>query len=106
MHPTQPASARRSNLPIHSLTSARPDCGLRQNLPVRLLAKQLADHFSTIDNLERPADGGLDLLGRVNLERVAERSHQVGNGDGPVLDLGAVSVRCADHLATSDAAAS
>src|SRR5208337_888542 len=72
---------------------------------VRLLAKELADHLATIDNLERPADGGLDLLGRVNLERVAERSHQVGNGDGPVLDLGAVSVRGADHLSAPDAAA-
>src|SRR5208337_1653053 len=31
MHSAQHSSARRSNLPIHSLTSARPDCSLRQN---------------------------------------------------------------------------
>src|SRR5271165_6434812 len=105
MHSAQHASARRSNLPIHSPTSARPDCRLRQNPPVGFLAEELADHLSTIDNLDRPADGGLDLLGRVYLERMAERSHQIGNSDGPVLDLGAVRVRCADHLATSDAAA-
>ena len=30
MHPPHHASAGRSNLPIHSLTSARPDCGLRE----------------------------------------------------------------------------
>ena len=91
--------ASRSALPIHSLSSARPEPGLRENRDfpssATVSGEQLLDDLAAVDDLDRPAERAHVLLGRVDLQGVAEAGQQVGDGDRAVLDLGAVGAsRC------------
>src|SRR3954449_3235857 len=63
------------------------------------------DDLAAVDDLDRPALGAHVLLGRVDLERVAEAGEQVVDGDWVVLDLAAVGRRGADDLPPLDPAA-
>src|SRR6516165_2324950 len=68
-------------------------------------AEQPVDRFAAIDDLKGAADRAEIFLAGIDLQRLADRAEQVGNGDGIVLDLRAVVGRCPDHLPAADAPA-
>ncbi len=94
-----------------SPTSVKSPCASRKGVLPRAKDSRLNQLNSPLTCLPpstiligRPI-GAHHLLGRVDLERVAQRGQQVGNRDGVVLDLGAVGIGGADDLAALDAAA-
>src|SRR5271156_498128 len=56
------------------------------------LAEKRRDMLAAIDDLDRAADRTHHFLGRVNFERMAQGSEQIGYGHGMILDVRAVGV--------------
>jgi len=52
--------------------------------------QQRLDHLAAVDDLDRTAEGAHVFLGRVDLEGVANAAQEVVDGDGAVLDFGAL----------------
>src|SRR5947209_368297 len=78
----------------------------RGSTSLRYSSKQFLDHLlPLIDDSHGSAVAGVEVLGVVDVQRLADGGHEVDGADGPLLHVGPLPVGAADDLAGLEAAA-